>query len=142
MENDTSVDLIELSDEELDAVLLLSKEGSISDAPFWDEPYTYLYRQGLVERFYSDEFPAPPICELSIPRNAIRLTDKGRLFVARHEQEQKKLREKAAENKASKQDERKFQIALSLISAVVGSLITLFVEHFAQILEFVSSVLQ
>ena len=66
------------------------------------------------------------------------LSDKGLAAL----QEQKELCDKAAEEKSAKRTDRKFQIALSLVSAVIGSLVTLFVEHFSEILSCIHSVLQ
>ena len=65
------------------------------------------------------------------------LSDKGLAAL----QEQKELRDKAAEDATAKRTERKFQIALSLTSAIIGSLITLFVEHFPQIVDYIRSIL-
>lgn len=85
MGNISSIDDIELSSSELKVLRTILRQGAISDEPLLHdiEPYPYLYRTGLIERFYSDEFPYRDRVELSIPLNAIRVSDLGRMYLAR-----------------------------------------------------------
>ena len=56
-------------------------------------------------------------------------------------EEHERLDKKDSEEKAEKQRDRKYQVFSSILSAVVGSLLTLLIEHFKSILEFISSLL-
>lgn len=83
------------------------------------------------------------------------LTDKGEQYVrsltektppARVEltlssEEHERLDKKDSEEKAEKQRDRKSQVFSSILSAVVGSLLTLLIEHFNSVLQFIASLL-
>lgn len=52
---------------------------------------------------------------------------------------QNDMRQESAEKKAEKSKDRNFQLINTLLGAVVGSLVTLLVEHFPQIIRFLCS---
>lgn len=81
----------------------------------------------------------------SAPRGA-KPTEKGlryMLYLADREKEKAELQAKEASEKAERfareKRERRFSLLQSLISAAVGSLVTLFVEHFHEICLFFHS---
>ena len=76
---------IKLSRSEWKILKHIDREGSIPDTPLLmdQEPYTYLYRIKLIERFYNDAFPYRDRGALSIPLNAIRISDGGRSVLNR-----------------------------------------------------------
>ena len=59
--------------------------------------------------------------------------------VSLSEEEHEHLREKDAEEKAENHRDRKVQIISSILGAVIGSLLTLLIEHFQGIVEFIGS---
>lgn len=61
---------------------------------------------------------------------------KERLKIQEAEKLDQELRDKAASEKAEKTKDRRFQLLNTLLGAVVGALLTLFVEHFSEILAF------
>ncbi len=83
----------------------------------------------------------------------LSITDKGERYVhsltedlpiphvkvSLSEEEHKRLREKDAEEKAENQRDRKVQVISSILGAVIGSLLTLLIEHFQDIVEFIGS---
>lgn len=85
MSNEIEISSVELSPSEYKVLYKIFKKGSVSDAPFLnnEEPYIYLYRIKLIERFDSDNFPHHPDESLSLPLNAFRITDRGRSVLQR-----------------------------------------------------------
>ena len=85
MSSEIDVGSIELSPSEYKVLFTIFKKGAVSDTPFInnEEPYIYLYRIKLIERFDSDNFPHRPTEFLSIPLNAFRITDRGRSVLHR-----------------------------------------------------------
>ncbi|MFB2021698.1 hypothetical protein ACEVJL_09425 [Pseudoflavonifractor sp. P01025] len=84
-EIDTSA--IELSGTEKKILRTLLNSGVMPDEPLTDEmdPYPYLHRTNLIERCYSEKYPYehPGPGVITIPLNAIRITDKGRVALRR-----------------------------------------------------------
>lgn len=118
---------IELSDAEYEVLRTIFKKGCISDEPLLrkEEPYPYLYRIKLIERFYSSKFPYRDRGELSLPLNALRVSDRGRVVLQRAEKER---RDQAKENAAKKRD-RRFDLFLVVLGAILGQLAELLVEN-------------
>lgn len=85
VDNSSGLDDIELTASELKALRSILRQGAVSDEPLQHntEPYPYLYRTKLIERFYSTSFPYRDRGELSIPLNALRVSDLGRMYLAR-----------------------------------------------------------
>lgn len=81
----TPVDIsnIELSKAEYKVLSSIFEQGFVSDSLLEREPYAYLYRIKLVERSYSSELPYCDRGEISIPLNALRVSDAGRSYLAR-----------------------------------------------------------
>ena len=52
------------------------------------------------------------------------------------EQRQEELRQQAAKEEAEKKSDRRFQLLNTMLSAFVGGILTLLVEHFDRILSF------
>jgi len=52
-----------------------------------------------------------------------------------------KMRHERAEKEAEKKSDRRFQTKQTLLGAVVGSILTLLVEHFSGIVSFISGLL-
>lgn len=52
------------------------------------------------------------------------------------------MAEEIANKKAEKNTEFRFQLFNSILGAVVGSMATLFIEHFSEIIHFINSTLQ
>lgn len=79
--------IIELSKSEKKILRMLLNNGMMPDEPLINEvdPYPYLYRTDLIEKCYSEKFPYedPGPGLISIPVNAIRITDKGRITLRR-----------------------------------------------------------
>lgn len=73
-----------LSRREVKALKVISHKGAISDQYVLneEEPYIYLYRIKLIERFYSENFPTPDVEDFMLPLNALRITDAGRAALA------------------------------------------------------------
>ena len=94
--NEVAVDQIELLPKHLDIVCKIADAEVIPDDDFWNDQYQYLARLGLIERFFFHKYPSRPTVDLELPRNAIHLTDKGLLFVARHKKE---VRDKKKEDR-------------------------------------------
>jgi len=63
------------------------------------------------------------------------ITEPGRKALEEFEEHADVMADKSAEKKS----DRRFQILNSLLSAVVGSLLTLFVEHFSEIIQFIGN---
>ena len=61
---------------------------------------------------------------------------KERLRQQEAEQRQEELRQQAAKEEAEKKSDRRFQLLNTLLSAFVGGILTLLVEHFDRILSF------
>lgn len=82
--------IIELSKSEKKILRMLLNNGMMPDEPLINEvdPYPYLYRTDLIEKCYSEKFPYedPGPGLISIPVNAIRITDKGRIALRGHNQ--------------------------------------------------------
>lgn len=68
MSNEIDVGSIELSPSEYKVLFKIFKKGAVSDTPFLnhEDPYIYLYRLKLIERFDSDNFPHRPSESLSL----------------------------------------------------------------------------
>ena len=107
MSNEIDVGSIELSPSEYKVLFKIFKKGAVSDTPFLnhEDPYIYLYRLKLIERFDSDNFPHRPSESLSLPLNAFRITDRGRSVLHR------------MKNNASK---ARWQTVLSIVSIAIS----------------------
>lgn len=82
-------------------------------------------------------------------RNWLQLSQEGKILLQEYREnsaaEKKKLeqwREEMAEKEAEKKVEHRFQLLNTLFGAVVGSLLTLFVEHFSEVLAFFERISQ
>lgn len=71
-------------------------------------------------------------------RHDTRLTLKGIQFLQAEEEQSRE----AAKNEAERKQERKYQILLTLVSGLGGSLLTLFLEHISEIIVFISQLLR
>lgn len=105
--NEIDVGSIELSLSEYKVLDGIFKKGSVSDAPFLnnEEPYVYLYRIKLIERFDSSKFPHHPSDPFSLQFNAFRITDRGRSVLHR------------MKNNTS---QSRWQTAISLVSIAIS----------------------
>lgn len=74
---ETALIQVALSPDEFKALAGIEKQGAISDSVMRDEPYAYFLRKGLIRHDYDRRFPSRQV-ELSIPRNALVLSDSGR----------------------------------------------------------------
>lgn len=81
--------------------------------------------------------PYHPDCLMSDGRYTI--TSTGREVLELEEQRIQEQAQKMAEEKAEKRKDRCFQLLNSLFSAAAGALLTLSVEHFPAILDFLKS---
>ena len=70
------------------------------------------------------------------------LTQDGIHLLASEKENAQKVAEEIANKKAEKNTEFRFQLFNSILGAVVGSMATLFVEHFFEIIHFINSILQ
>ena len=70
----------------------------------------------------------PPYCRL-------KLTDRGYQAVLAEEDIQKKVCDKMSNEKTRQKSDRRFQLLNSLLSAMVGSIIALLIEHYSTVLE-------
>lgn len=108
-----------LESHEYEALIKISREGAISDAVRTSYPYDYFLRAGLVERYISDKFPFPDIVGISIPFNALRLTDAG----------QDALKAYRADKKAEYVSARRYWITTVIaILALILALISLLAQ--------------
>ena len=74
---ETALIPVALSPDEFKALAEIEKQGAISDSVMRDDPYAYFLRKGLIRHDYDHRFPSRQV-ELSIPRNALILSDSGR----------------------------------------------------------------
>lgn len=101
----------------------------ITGAKFYDldqDVVNYLIKAGLCEMPRLD----PPV---------VYTTEKGKSFLDAKEKQTEEMAENDAKEKSEKHEEHSFQIKLMLASAAIGALLTLFVEHFGEIIKFICS---
>lgn len=123
---------IRLTKDEIKKLSEIEQLSAIHDAVMCDEPYAFFLRQNLISHEISSLFPIPPSVDgfVSIPRNALVITDLGRQVLRESEQQ----RQEMAENHSAERRKEKSSLRNAIISAVSGSLLTLIVEHFDEII--------
>lgn len=120
-----------LTDRELEQLAEIEQQKAISDEVMRLEPYDFFLRNGLVSHDFSSRLPVPPPVEgfISLPRNALVITDAGRQVLREPEQH----RQKVAEDHAAERRDQNASLRNAIIGAVVGSLLTLILEHFREV---------
>lgn len=79
-----------LNAEEQKALYSVARAGAISDEVMGDYPYSRLLRLKLLEHSYHDEFPYQPVeGAISIPTNALSLSDNGTIYISYLNEEKK-----------------------------------------------------
>lgn len=120
-----------LTDDELEQLAKIEQQGAISDEVMRQEPYAFFLRSGLILHEFSSRFPVPPSVEgfISLPRNALVITDAGCQVLRESEQQ----RQNAAQQKAESHRKERASLRDTIIGAVIGSLLTLIFEHFGEV---------
>ena len=104
------INQIELSTKELETLKNVDREGCVNDKVMDVYPYDYLLRLDLLEHGYSAKYPYEPVLgDISIPMNVLKVSDLGRLFLAR----------KRKEEGTSKKDRRRYWITTGIAIAAL-----------------------
>lgn len=84
MKNDANAPLSELPSDALDALIEIEKAGILSDENCSQYPHSFLLEIGLIERCWDNSFAHRVVRDITIPLNALQLTNAGRLQLAWH----------------------------------------------------------
>lgn len=76
--------IADLPQDALSALIDLEQKGILPDFEYWEEPYAFLARLGLIEHTWENSYTHRVPQGVSIPMNAMKITDKGRLYLAKH----------------------------------------------------------
>ena len=88
MDKSKEFDIRELPPEALSALLELEEKQALPDHDYSSEPYAFLARQGLIDHIWDETLPNAEFHGLSIPQNAMAVSDKGRLYLAEYRERQ------------------------------------------------------
>ena len=133
--NYMDISQIALTSEERRVLSRIQEEGAIPDTDMRRPPNDFLLRQGLIEHSFSSKFPCILHSgEVSVPRNALTLTDRGRCWLARQaeadelrEQHVQQIAEERNYQEASEDKRQRQKFAhdwkIAVFSAVAGALL-------------------
>lgn len=129
-----------LTGEEIEILSKICQQGAIPDDAMGKEPYAFFIRQGLISHEISNRFPSPPSVDgfISLPRNALAITDLGRQVLRESEQR----RQEAAQKHSDKRRQEKAALRNTVVGAVIGSLFTLIIEHLDEIFDGLIGIIQ
>lgn len=133
MSDFVSLHELELSDEEFDLVSSVLARGFVPDEPFLrrEDPWEYLVRIGVLRHDYCPDLPTRELIGVTLPRNALCLSDRGRCLLVR---EQRRRQEQAQEKRERKRG-RRFDLFLLALGAVLGELVQLLVKGLPALLQ-------
>lgn len=111
--------------------------GDIPDDGTSNETIQFLFRKKYLIRYH----PTNP--DGSYSETSMRsITDIGKEALYEFDEFTEKSRKESAAKKSEKKSDRRFQLLNTLLGAVIGSVATLFIEHFPEIAHFVWSLFQ